>query len=305
MNELKQPSWIQTEEMISFLRHLVVKWCRFLHSVLVASNQAEIRTLRCSKWIRKAKGFRACIHLRVFYKMRGVWGWFNVSCERLHWNYFWFCCAAQPELVPLWRFELALQGVPEGKFSTRQASCDWRQIQSFSTGWSSNALSFSMFNVLTHIYPNLMIVFSFNVEQWGCNKNEETTGSLDLIKSRKAKKCAQMFEEKIARDVLCPHQASNYKIHVTLSLFSGSSGRVCVPCHRVCMAETSNIPILFGPGQNFSFTHTWAQCMRRLGQIASVILLSVVLFIQINNRKITIFKRVSYIYIEYIKMQKK
>lgn len=142
-----------------------------------------------------------------------------------------------------------------------------------------------------------MIVFSFNIAQLGCNKNEETTGSLDLIKSRKAKKCAQMFEEKIAGDVVCSHQAPNYKIHVTLLLFSGSSGRVSVPCPRVCMAETSNIPILFGHGQNFSRTRTWAQCMRRLGQIASVILLSVVFFIQINNRKITIFKCVSYIYI--------
>lgn len=50
-----------------------------------------------------------------------------------------------------------------------------------------------------------MIVFSFNVAQLGCNKNEETTGSLNLIKSRKAKKCAQMFEEKIAGDVVCSH----------------------------------------------------------------------------------------------------
>lgn len=173
-----------------------------------------------------------------------MWGWFNVSCERLQWNYFWFCSAAQPELVPLWRFKLALQGAPEGKFSTRQASCDWWQIQSISTGWSSNTLSFNTFNVLTHLYPHLMIVFSSDVAQLGGNKNVETTGSLDLIKSGKAKKCAQMFEEKIAGDVVCSHQASNYKIHVTPSLFSGSSGRVSVPCPRVCMAETSNIPIL-------------------------------------------------------------
>lgn len=194
----------------------------------------------------------------------------------------------------------------------------WRKIlNSTSIMWLMNTVlfdrvdlkySFNTFNVLTHIYPHLMIVFSSNVAQLGRNKNEEIAGSLDLIKSRKAKKCAQMFEEKIAGDVACSHQASNYKIHVTPSLFSGSSGRVSVPCPRVCMAETSNIPILFGHGQNFSLTHTWAQCMRRLGQIASVILLSVVFFsIQINNRKITIFKCVSYIYIyiEYIKMQKK
>lgn len=104
-----------------------------------------------------------------------------------------------------------------------------------------------------------MIVFSFNVVQLGCNKKEEATGSLKLIKSRKAKKCAQMFEEKIAGDVVCSHQASNYKIHVTLSLFSGSSGRVSVPCHRVCMAETSftsTFPSCLATGKTFpSHTH--------------------------------------------------
>lgn len=175
----------------------------------------------------------------------------------------------------------------------------------FRPGGVQNTLSFNMFNVLTNIYPHLTTVFSFNVAQLGCDKNEETTGSLNLIKSRKAKKCAQMFEENIAGDVVCSHQASNYKIHVTLSLFSGSSGRVSVPCPRVCMAETSNIPILFGHGQNFPLTHTWAQCMRRLGQIASVILLSVVFFSSKSTTERSLYSKVCNIYIEYIKMQKK
>lgn len=97
--------------------------------------------------------------------------------------------------------------------------------------------------------------------------------------------------------VACSCQASNYKIHVTRLLFSGSSGRVSVPCPRVCTAETSNIPILFGHGQKYTLTYTaWAHSVRHSGQIASVILLLLLFFLSKSTTKRSLYSNVCHIY---------
>lgn len=76
---------------------------------------------------------------------------------------------------------------------------------------------------------------------------------------------------------MCSRWASNYKIQVTPSVFSGLSVRVSVPCPRVRVAETSNIPMLYEAFQpNY-------QCNSSVG------------FVQINDKTITVFKCVSYI----------
>lgn len=106
--------------------------------------------------------------------------------------------------------------------------------------------------------------------------------------------------------VMCSHQASNYKIQVTTSVFSGLSLCVSVRCPRVCMAETSHIPILFDHWQKNTLTqraHTMYEALEPNCQCNS----SFSCFCPNQQQKLySPLLRVPHIsiHIEYIKMQK-